>query len=315
LFKAISLALLACTALSVQPALRGTTFVASNTNIASAPVDAPPPPDDPPCPQKRTGTTEGTFHDYTIRVYRSPDAEACLQIAQRGTVVFTLENHDFRIGGNMSGDSQIPLGTDITGTGQPDVVVIAWSGGAHCCATLYLLELGEQFREIQKIELDNSDLPNFSRSRDGRYELTTSDWAFQYWKTSFAESPAPTVVLKFRDGQFRIAFDAMRKPAPTVKQFAAMVQTVKSDPDWSAANLPGNCGMNCGVPVALWKEMLTLLYTGHSDLAWQLFDQSWPTAQKGKSGFAAAFCKQLATSHYWSDLQADLGPCPPAGQP
>lgn len=272
-------------------------------------------PDDPPCPQKRTGTTEGAFRDYVIRVYRSPDYESCLQIKQHGNVIYTLNSHDFRIGtsmGDASGDEQIPLGTDITGTGQPNAVIIAWSGGAHCCATLYLVELGAQFREVQKIELENSDLANFSRpNRTARYQITTSDWAFQYWRTSFAESPAPKVILKFRDGQFRLAFDAMRTATPSDQQFAAMLRAVKADPEWHA-NAPADCAMDCGVPVALWRNMLTLLYTGHSELAWKLFDKSWPSAQPGKSDFAAAFCKQLSTSHYRPDLEAGIGPCPPS---
>ncbi len=281
------------------------------THAAPAAIASPRTPDDPPCPQKRTGTTEGTFRDYVIRVYRSPEYESCLQIEQRGKVVYTLESHEFSVGGNISGDDKIPLGTDITGEGKPDGVIVTYSGGAHCCATLYLVELGTHFREVQKIELENSDLAQFSRPRPGApYELVTNDWAFQYWKTSFAESPAPKVVLKFRDGKFRLDFGAMRTPAPTAKQLASMVAAVKSDSAWQlGANT--NCTMDCGVPVALWRNMLTLLYAGHSADAWKLFDQAWPPSQPGKLEFAAEFCKQLATSHYWHDLQAGIGPCPP----
>jgi hypothetical protein len=299
----LPLILIATLAIAGQPA-------SPPAHTAPSDIASPLASDDPPCPQKRTGTTEGKFRDYAIRVYRSPEFESCLQITQHGNVVYTLESHDFRIGANMSGDGTIPLGTDITGTGQPDAVIVAWSGGAHCCTSLYILELGAQFREVQKIELENSDLPNFTRPKPGSpYQLTTADWAFQYWRTSFAESPAPKVVLKFRDGQFRIAFDAMQTPAPSDQKFAAMLREVKSDSAWHAS-AAANCGLDCGVPVVLWRDMLTLLYSGHSDLAWKLFDQSWPPARKGKSDFAAAFCKQLATSHYWSDLQTDIGPCP-----
>jgi len=302
----ITFILIAASAISTPPAL---------THTAPSAIAAPSSPDDPPCPQRRTGTTEGTFRDYVIRVYRSPDFESCLQIGQRGKVVYTLESHDFRIGASMgdaSGDDRIPIGTDITGAGQPDAVIFAWSGGAHCCATLYVVELGAQFREVQKIELENSDLANFSRSnRAASYQLTTNDWAFQYWRTSFADSPAPKVILKFRDGQFRLAFDAMRTAAPADQRLAAMLHAVKTDPDWHA-NAPADCAMDCGVPVALWRNMLMLIYSGRAGLAWKLFDEAWPPAQPGKSDFAAAFCKQLSTSHYWPDLEPNIGPCPPA---
>jgi len=88
-----------------------------------------------------------------------------------------------------------------------------------------------------------------------------------------------------------------------------MAHEIQSDSGWGAEVARG-CAESCGVPVALWKNMLELMYGGHTDLAWRLFDESWPAKQNGKSAFIGQFCKQLSTSHYWPDLEQTIGACP-----
>src|SRR5260370_33372137 len=42
----------------------------------------------------------------------------------------------------------VKMGADITGAGQPDLVVSEWSGGANCCLTIHIFEIGSTFPEI-----------------------------------------------------------------------------------------------------------------------------------------------------------------------
>lgn len=266
---------------------------------------------DPPCPQGRNQTDEARFGEYVIRTYRWPEPEGCLLILKRGRVVYSLESTDFKIGSNFESRTSIPVGTDITGAGKPNAIVAEWSGGAHCCFTLHVFELGAQFKEVARIEADHSDGASFADlDHDGFYEFDGNDWAFAYWRTSFMSSPAPRVVLKYRKRRFRPAFDLMRTPTPSFEEFAAMIDNVRSDDEWSPEAARGDCDESCGVPAALWKDMLDLMYGGHTDLAWRLFDESWPSQQKGKSAFARQFCKQLSSSRYWRDLRTVIGPCP-----
>ena len=263
-----------------------------------------------PCPQGRKQTDEARFGRYVIRTYRWPDPEGCLQILSSGAVVYSLVSADFRIGTNFAGGTPIPVGTDITGVGKPDAIVSEWSGGAHCCFTLHVFELGDKFREIGRIQADHSDGANFVVSNhDGSYEFDGNDWAFAYWRTSFMSSPAPRIVLKYRKGRFRLALDLMSTPNPSLAEFATMIESVRSDDEWSS-RIAHDCGQNCGVPVALWKNMLDLMYGGHSDLAWKLLDESWPKEQEGKAAFAEQFCRRLSGSLYWRDLKEVVGPCP-----
>lgn len=268
-----------------------------------------------PCPQGRKKKDEARFGDFVIRTYRWPNPEGCLQILKSGAVVYSLESTDFKSGNNFWHGAPIPVGTDLTGTGKPDAIVSEWSGGAHCCFTLHVFEIGDKFREIAKIQADHGDGSNFEDlNHDGSYEFVGYDWAFAYWRTAFMQSPAPRVVLKYREGRFRLALDLMRTADPTPKKFADTIERVRSDGEWFTHSAT-DCGQGCRVPVALWKNMLDLIYGGHSDLAWKLLDESWPKTLEGEATFANDFCSQLRKSRYWRDLKETVGRCPPGISP
>jgi len=264
-----------------------------------------------PCPQGKKKKEEARFGNYVIRTYRGPEMEGCLQILKSGTVIYSLVSEDFKIGNNFWHGAPIPVGTDITGTGSPNVIVSEWSGGAHCCYTLHVFEIGDKFREIARIQADHGDGSNFEDlNHDGSYEFVGYDWAFAYWRTSFMSSPAPRIVLNYREGRFRLALDLMRTAGPTQEKLAEMIELVRSDREWSPKT-NSDCDQDCNVPVALWRDMLDLIYEGHSDMAWKLFDESWPKNLDGKPTFAKQFCGQLRKSRYWRDLKDTVGQCPP----
>lgn len=311
------LLLLLALSVSAVPGQVSKTSPSSQSSVA--PRTTPDDPDpgssvDLPCPQGRKQTAEARFHDYVIRTYRWPEPEGCLQILRQGAVVYSLVSGEFQIGNNFYGFHNgvvISIGTDITGAGKPNAIVSEWSGGAHCCFTMHVFEIGDQFKEIARIEAENSDRAHFvDLDHDGFFEFEGNDWAFAYWGASFMDSPAPRIVLKYRDGRFRPAFDLMNKPRPSPQDFTSMAHEIQSDSGWGA-EVARDCAESCGVPVALWKNMLELMYGGHTDLTWRLFDESWPAKQKGKSAFIGQFCKQLSTSYYWPDLQQTIGACPP----
>ncbi len=265
---------------------------------------------EPPCPKGRKQTDEAKYGDYVIRTYRWPEPEGCLQVVKGGKLVYSLDSDDFRIGKNFADDAEIAVGTDITGLGKPNAIVSEWSGGAHCCFTTHVFELGQVFREVGRIKADHSDGAKFvDPNHDGAYQFEGNDWAFAYWRTSFMSSPVPRIVLKYRNGRFRIAYDSMKKPEPSAQEFAAMLRAVQSDQQWAEGDSP-NCAANCGVPVLLWSDMLDLMYTGHVGIAWRLLNQSWPSGRKDETDFAIDFCKQLRASRYWPELKPEIGPCP-----
>ncbi len=255
-----------------------------------------------PCPSLGSDEEKVTFADYVIRTVRSEDFEGCFEVRKSGILVHSETGATkYHIGNNINGKNlkgfppipEIKVGTDITGNGIPNLIVSAWSGGAHCCFSFIVLELGKTFKIASRIDAGDSGLAHFEDiNHDGKYVFISNDWIFAYWRTSFASSPAPRVILRPKrygngDLRYELALDLMRKPA-TDEQFKSAVEDVRADDEWSS-----------GVPPQLWKEMLNFIYTGNPNLAWRLLDQSWPKEKPGKGGFLGAFCDRLKYSHYW----------------
>jgi hypothetical protein len=51
----------------------------------------------------------------------------------------------------------VTMGKDITGDGQPDLVISEWKGGANCCLVLHPFEIGKGFRKIATVDAEFGD--------------------------------------------------------------------------------------------------------------------------------------------------------------
>lgn len=240
------------------------------------------------------------FRDYLIKVYLTEEGEGRVVITRKGKTVFELKEENgarYKIG-VISGDNKhnaaIPVGRDITGRGVPNLVLSAWSGGAHCCYTYHILELGETVRQVAALEVSHAGQSHFEDpDNDGKLKLVTADFTFAYWKASFADSPAPPVILEYRDGLYRLAGRLMLKPAPDEERLAGLAKGVSEAEAWQRNDLPA----------ALWKIMLDLIYTGNADAAFRFADRAWPEAVTGKEQFLADFRAQLMLSPYWVEIR------------
>ena len=86
---------------------------------------------------------------------------------------------------------------DITGEGDPDVVVERYSGGASCCLSYVVLNLGAELTSID-LPLDTPCGASFrDLDGDGIFEVIACDDAFRCVFCSCASSPLPTVVLRY----------------------------------------------------------------------------------------------------------------------
>ncbi len=245
--------------------------------------------------------------------------KACLEVlrgSRKGEVLYrkTAESFgEYRLGQQANAEfkiAKIEDGTDITGRGRPDMIVTAWSGGAHCCFVHLIFELKPQLKVVARLDDGDGDLAHFvDLDGDGPYYYKGNDWTFAYWDASFEDSPAPAVVLRFvEDGQgggYHLAMDKMRSPEPSAEQWK------KATSEASGA-FAENSGFGDGIGSNLWSNMLNMIYTGHSKLAWKLFDETWPAQKQGKDKFLSGFCSQLKASLYWADLAKTLEAPPPA---
>ena len=243
---------------------------------------------------------EQHFGVYTVRTYReSFGPGASLTIARKGTVVYAKDGFCFFSMDDVPGeDTRIRMGDDITGDGEPNLVIEHWSGGAHCCFDYYIFSIGDDFRLLDIIETQHGCKGFEDVDGDGALELDALDWTFAYWKACFAASPAPRVILKFRDGKYRVAPELMRTTPPSEDEERTLAEAVAQDESWNQGN----------VPPALWGHMLDLMYSGHAPLAWEFFDQAWPEGFEDKFGeskeqFKADFLHAISQSPYWPAIK------------
>jgi hypothetical protein len=261
------------------------------------------------CPHPRTLDAEQNFEHFAIRIYHGKDQfDSCVEVANNGAVVFSKhENGQLAIGNGVQAEGTeqsrqptIALGTDITGNGKPNVILTQWSGGAHCCLTFHVLELGKSVREIASVEAMDSDYAHFEDiNHDGIFEFVGWDFTFRYWHTSFADSPAPRIILKWNGEVYEPALNLMREPAPSAENLGQIAEQVRTG-DW----------LDDYPPPLLWKTMLQLIYTGHPDIAWKLTGESWKSGPLSQQVFLRDFCGQLATSLYFGSLQPTLTDAP-----
>ena len=196
---------------------------------------------------------------------------------------------------------------DKTGDGNPDVAVEYYSGGAHCCFTMYFFELGPEVVKIPALETGDASISAKRRNPTGGLILETADNVFAYWNVPFALSPFGPLVLEFRDGQFRPSAADMLKPAPSraalVKK-ASEARKLMNDVPYRGSAYAGLSEDERDVfQDAFWGEMIDLIYTGHTNLAWQYLDMVWPETKKGKELFKSEFQEQLSRSQFWDDLK------------
>jgi hypothetical protein len=261
---------------------------------------------------QKSASSVGAF---TFQTYENVQTgDACLLVLRNRKVIFrrTYGNKGrFTLGQAANPELKtpsIPNGSDITGRGHPDMIVSFFTGGSHCCLLHYVFELDPQFQLLATLDAGDGDGAHFSPLDRGYYYFA-DDWNFAYWNTSFANSPAPPVILRFVDDPkargYHLALDKMTRPAPNRADWAkASVEATQAFADDSP--------FSGGTGSRLWGNMLELIYTGHSNLAWKFFDEAWPPRRPGQDKFLADFCAQLATSPYWADLQKTLVDRPPA---
>ena len=256
-----------------------------------------------PCPGTRRVTGDAAFHHYRVRTYRGPNPAGCVEILRDNKRIFSETGVIFQIGGspNYADDPNalIRVGTDVTGDGKPNLILGHWTGEAGCCYRLEVFEVGSDFRQVAGIDVQHSADAEFADvDGDGRLELIAEDWTFAEWHAASPATspatPAPQVILRFRDGAFHLAADVMHKPAPPDSTLWARAQQVLASPAWK------NSG---ALPASLWGGMLDLIYSGNAAAAWNFCEASWPPGRAGKEDFLKEFRSQLSRSPYWMDLK------------
>lgn len=218
---------------------------------------------------------------------------------------------------------RIGAGEDLNNGGKRYLVVFAFSGGAHCCYTVHVIDLTDPPRIIATIDARNGMGLTRAPQGDPHFpdlEFNIADQSFDYWHASHADSPGPSVWYRIQGGELRIALDMMIESSKTVMTRHPEMRSHQTGPHPLYA--PGK------QPPAppkldseLWSTMLDLLYSGNEEECWNIFESNWPAGFTGpptKNAFKQEFLSILDKSPQWQDFRAARAadaagkPIPPA---
>src|SRR5437588_3504544 len=133
-----------------------------------------------------------------------------LSIAQSGNVLYDQAVASKFCGtlfcGPLSTTSKEPSVhvIDLEHTGQPDVVLDLFSGGAHCCVIEQIFSFDAGSMTYIKTERNFGDPGERIEDlrHDGRFEFLTADDSFAYAFTDYAASGLPIQILTFSNRHF-----------------------------------------------------------------------------------------------------------------
>ena len=199
-----------------------------------------------------------------------------LTVSRDGAPPVTLVE-DFRL------SVREPVTESITGTATPHLAVTGWSGGAHCCFTLHIIELGPQPRLVQSIDAGHSGVDLFSQmDGDPALEIALPDWSYASWPHDFATSPVPRVIMRW-DG---------RQYAPSAKLMRAGTMLYQMQDRRQPETDEETMG-------AIFQDTLDMIYAGRMKAARTLLKQLLPPTPDNRKLEQAFFNCKLPASPWW----------------
>jgi hypothetical protein len=256
--------------------------------------------------------SHAVFKDYEVRIFDSGDCKkklfkqrSGLEILKGGQRLYTQTGNGFSVGYPYEDDQSpdafpVPIGTDLTGEGEPDLLVSEYSSeNPHCCFTFHVFRIGKTFGKIQSIPLFDADESDFvQRPGQKGLILDSADYsAFAYFPFGFAGSPAGRVLLSFQNGQFRLDLKRMKARPPTQQEFDDCWKRFRASPAWKKQDQPQ--------PMGMWYYTTDLIYTGNPAIAWNFLLQSWGSNRDTYRKYVGEYRERLAKSVYSAQL-ADL---------
>jgi hypothetical protein len=169
-------------------------------------------------------------------------------------------------------------GTDVTGEGNPDVVIQTYTGGAHCCFSTIIYDLGPPLSKVLETPQSNCGVTLVQLDPDSAYEILTCDDIFAYVYCCYAGSPIVRVILDYEPGHGYL---------PASPRFADLyVDDIATHTAHAERATPGEyCEDDRTTKCGVLPVMLDYLYSGDPQQAWaelyRLYD--YPDADNFRS--------------------------------
>lgn len=210
------------------------------------------------------------------RTYLVDGVPVRVDVYSHGESKFSLLDWDLKLGWSkkpfIPHSIDIPALIDLDHDGVPELIIHRAIGGYPGAEALHIVSLDPTPRVWDPVdrrlagETTESGEPfcqvasYFFRDADGSLLVGTFDHSFVYWKTSYADSPFPRVILRPSNKRLIVALDKMIRPLPPPEELdAAVAECQKAG--WVETSAP--LGYDPIYPPLL-KTMLNLIHTGHS---------------------------------------------------
>lgn len=156
-----------------------------------------------------------------------PVDDAHLRVDRAGTTAFdqgigTLCEECVFATASAYGPGAVTL-RDLDGDGEPEVLVDAYSGGAHCCTTTGIYDYRPALGTYGHIQHAFGDQSYAVRDldHDGHPEIVTADDSFAYAFTDYADSLYPPLVLRYVHAPPDVHLQDVTRRFPAVIRTAA----------------------------------------------------------------------------------------------
>jgi len=193
-------------------------------------------------------------------------------------------------------------GKDINGDGEPDVVLVSYSGGAHCCWTYHIISLGKKPGLIR--EFENRDTASFEDLKgNGQLEIVIRDGTFDFgFGLDHASSVFPVLIVQLQGSEF---LDVSSDFWPTYEKEIQQARENLTDgriQEFLHSEATGNVYEleHERTKSSILLVFLDYLYGGKQDEAKKLLNKWWPLNSQEQTW------SEIMTG-YCSGLRAQLG--------
>lgn len=197
--------------------------------------------------------------------------------------------------------TDVPV-ADLDGDSVPDLVVVAYSGGAHCCWTYFLIRLGADPGLIANITFENG--ASFDRRSDDNSAetiITSTDSVWNYWQSCYACTFKPLIILRLKNGTLSLAPDLMAKPLPAdFADIERRMTEIISKVDFTLQEERVE-------PADYWHFVVELIYTGHEEEAIDLVRRTWTENGPERELFLAELLANFESSPWAPAMRRHFG--------
>ena len=227
------------------------------------------------------------------------------------------------------------IGRNLDGDGTPDLHISAFSGGAHCCTTHFVVRLKPQVKRIAVYSSGSMGGGDFVDVPDRKQPIMISaDDSSAYAFAPYASSYFPMVILEVgKNGRLEFARDLMQSklpgqpppvcalPAATANlwlkercneytgshrlartaEIKTKLQSIKSGR--SVEKLEWQDYFGNGVLAAVSAEMNRYAYTGHGNAGLNWLETVWPGNDEIKVRFLNTLHQTQSKSQFAEDLK------------